>query len=63
MIVSLHPVPGVQHFDQGERVCHPIYGEGTVVAPDRFTRADMVRVRFERCGEVRVIAQALWAAR
>lgn len=61
MITPTHPVAGVQHFNEGVRVRHPIYGEGTVVHADRYTRGDMVKVRFDNCGEVRVLAQAVWA--
>jgi hypothetical protein len=60
MITHTHPVPGVQHFDPGTRVTHRIYGLGTVVMPDRYTRGDMARVRFEKCGDIRVIASSLY---
>jgi hypothetical protein len=63
MITESRPVPGIQHFDYGARVVHQIYGEGTVIAPDRYTRADMHRVRFDCHGVVRVIASRLWAGR
>lgn len=60
MLTKTRAVPGVQNFPLGARVRHKIYGEGTVVSPDRYTRGDMIRVRFDGPGDVRVIAQSIW---
>lgn len=53
--------PGVQHFRPGVRVRHRRYGPGNVLSPDRYTRADMVRVRFESAGILRVLAASIWS--
>lgn len=59
-MTTTHPIPGIQQFTTGQRVRHCIYGTGTVVQPDKYTRADMCRIRFDSCGTVRVIASRLY---